>query len=94
MLPLATLNKQLYITHLECSNYWQDTWFCIQTSINQKINNNIDLFYDKLIKKLNTLHNKKCKQTQKHEEHSIRTQKTFYTRIKTLSNTMFNKEEK
>jgi hypothetical protein len=33
------LNKQLYVTHRECANYWQDAWFCIQTSLNQKINN-------------------------------------------------------
>jgi hypothetical protein len=31
----ATLNQQLYTAHLVCANYWQDTWSCIQASINE-----------------------------------------------------------
>ena len=34
----AVLNQQLYNAHIKCANYWQNTWFCIQTSINEKVN--------------------------------------------------------
>ena len=31
------LNKQLYIAHLDCANYWQNSWSCIQMMIQHKI---------------------------------------------------------
>jgi hypothetical protein len=27
----AALNQQLYNAHIICANYWQNTWFCIQS---------------------------------------------------------------
>jgi hypothetical protein len=42
----AALNKQLYATYLECANYWQEAWFCIQRSENQKIQNRNDILYN------------------------------------------------
>jgi hypothetical protein len=71
----SLLNKQLYVTHLECANYWQDAWFCVQTSLKQKINHMNDILYNKLNTKLDTLQHITNKQTEKHEEHNIQTTK-------------------
>jgi hypothetical protein len=37
------LNKQLYRTHFQCPNYWQNSWSCIQNMIQQKIEINSDI---------------------------------------------------
>jgi hypothetical protein len=90
-LPSLLLNEQLYNIHLECANYWQDTWLCVQTSLNQKINSLNDVLYNRLNKKLDNLRNTKCKQTQEHQNSNVQTSKPLYTRVKNLSNTSFRK---
>ena len=48
----ALLNKQLYETHLECANYWQESWYLIQRLEYQNSQHMNDLLYDKLNKDL------------------------------------------
>jgi hypothetical protein len=73
---------------------WQEYWYCIQRSVNQKVYNMNDILYNKLNKKrLDILRHIKCKQTKQHEEYKTGTTTTFYTRIKSMSNITFNREE-
>lgn len=44
----ALLNLQLYKTHLECANFWQNSWPCIQTAVNERIKTTVCSLYDNL----------------------------------------------
>jgi hypothetical protein len=70
------LNEQLYKTHLQCANYWQNSWSCIQNMIQQKLEINNDIHYNKLNKKLDALRQNQRKTTKTHSAH------TFYERVK------------
>jgi hypothetical protein len=58
-----------------------------------KTNKMDDVLYNKLNKELDYVRNTKCKQTQKQNKHNLQTSHFFYTRIKNLSNIIFNNEE-
>jgi hypothetical protein len=48
----AHLNKRLYAAHLECANYWKESWYWIERSEHQYFQNMNDILYNKLNKKL------------------------------------------
>jgi hypothetical protein len=45
------LNERLYRIHLECASSWQDSWRIIQTSIDSKLQQQMESYYNNLIKK-------------------------------------------
>jgi hypothetical protein len=49
------LNEQLYNTHLECAALWPRTWQIIQTTIDEKLQQQMDAYYKHLNKKLDRL---------------------------------------
>jgi hypothetical protein len=42
------LNTQLYTSHLQCAAYWQDTWLCIQTSINPRPPKRVEVTFNSI----------------------------------------------
>lgn len=91
----ALLNKQLYETHLECANYWQESWYLIQRLEYQNSQHMNDVLYDKLNKKLDTLRHTQTQHSTKNRNYTSNTPTNtkFYPRIKNMSNIQFNKEE-
>jgi phosphatidate phosphatase PAH1 len=86
-----TLNKMMYRTHLEGANNWSKLWHCIQTSVNQTIDDIMDKQYQKLNKKLDMT--QKQNTPQKHNKTHSMYQHTFYTRIQNLTHLKFTKEQ-
>jgi hypothetical protein len=83
-------NEQLYKTHLECAAYWTNTWQTIQTSIDTKLQQQMNTYYDRLNNKLDRLQQQ---QKPKHRKYSNHNNQHFYPRIKNLTNVRFNDEE-
>ena len=40
-------NEQLYRAHLESASHWQGMWLHVETAMNMKFYNMIDILYDK-----------------------------------------------
>jgi hypothetical protein len=53
------LNEELYDLHLACANDWQELWPQILNNIDNKLQNQIQLTYNMLNKKLDILKSKK-----------------------------------
>ena len=49
------LNEQLYKIHLECTSFWQNNWYIIQPSTDNKLQHQIETYYTHLNKKLDRL---------------------------------------
>jgi hypothetical protein len=72
--------EKLYKIHLECAAPWQNTWYLIQTSIDSKLQQQMETHYIHLNKKLDQLPAKQRKQ--KKTSHSNPEQHQSYPRIK------------
>jgi len=84
------LNEQLHKIHLECTTHLPTTWQLIQSTIDSKIQQQMEEHYQRLNKKLDHLLQKQPKQStppQHNDKHQ------FYTRVKYLTNVRLNIEE-
>ena len=73
------LNKQLYRMHLECASSWKNNWHLIQSSIDNKLQRQMETHYTHLNKKLDHLQAKQQKQTRTPSNNQE--QQQFYPRI-------------
>ena len=74
------LNQQLYKTHLECACFWQNNWYVIETSIDNKLQRHMETYYTYLNTKLDRLQAKHRQPSR--ASHNNREQHQFYARIK------------
>ena len=81
------LNEQLYKIHLECTTLWLTTWQLIQSTIDSKIQQQMEEHYQRLNKKLDQLLQKQSTLPRNNNKHQ------FYTRVKNLTNVRLNKEK-
>jgi hypothetical protein len=85
------LNEQLYRIHLECAAHWPTAWQIIQSTIDNNMQQQMEMHYDRLNKKLDRLlqiqpkHSTPPRQDENHHY--------FYTRVKNLTNIRLNAEE-
>jgi len=81
---------QLYKLHLNCANYWNNTWSYIQDSIERKLQEENEELYKKLNNKIDNLTKGKGTGTKRNHTHQ---QHNFYKRTANLTNITFTKEE-
>jgi len=55
------LNEQLYRIHLECAAHWPTTWQIFQSTLDNNIQQQMEMHYDRLNKKLDRLLQKQPK---------------------------------
>jgi hypothetical protein len=84
------LNKQLYRIHLECATYWNNNWRIIQTSIDANLQQEMNIHYERLNKKLDRLQQSQLQP--KYRKRSNHNEKQFYPRVKNLTNIRFTEE--
>jgi len=84
------LNEQLYKIHLECATLWPTTWQLIQSTIDSKVQQQMEEHHQRLNKKLDH-HLQKQPQQSTPPRHNDKHR--FYTRVKNLKNVRLNREE-
>jgi len=84
------LNVQLYKLHLNCANYWNNTWSYIQDSIERKLQVENEELYKKLNNKIDNLMKGNGTGTKRNHTHQ---QHNFYKRTANLTDIIFTKEE-
>ena len=52
------LNEQIYNLHLKCATIWQNYWHIIQSAIDSKLQQEVEIHYNNLNHKLDKLQNK------------------------------------
>jgi len=75
------LNEQLYKIHLECATLWPTTWQLIQSTIDSKIQQQMEEHSQRLNKKLDHLLQKQPRQPIP-PRHNNNDKHQFYTRVK------------
>jgi len=83
------LSEQLYKIQLECATLWPTTWQLNQSTIDSKIQQQME----EHCKKLDHLLQKQLKQSISPRHNNDNDKHQFYTRVKNLTNVRLNKEE-
>ena len=84
------LNEQLYNLHLKCATTWQNYWHIIQSTIDSKLQQEIEMHYNNLNHKLDNL--QKNQHGKNKAQHNSKGQH-FYPRTVKLTKIKFTKEE-
>jgi hypothetical protein len=84
------INEQLYKLTSKCSDSWQKLWSLIQHIIDAKLNQEMELQYEKLNRKIDALQNRQRSDSRK----TCKAQgQQFYNRTTNLTNITFTIEE-
>ena len=86
----SKLNEELYKPHLECTKNWKNIWTMILQTIDHKVTQEMETYYNKLNRKLDALQNK---QQDKNRTKEQKIEHQFYNKTANLTQIKFTKEE-